>query len=407
VALDIIEVARRGRRRHQVHVVLLRPGTDLGRPVDVAEVFGAANGLQAPMIAPTPDHSCQAHGGPIDCRQPRRTSAGVSSQAMPRDLRTLPKAHLHLHLEAAQRPSTLGELLQRYGIPAPPAGDGTFDGFLRIADVVFRSFRRPDEYVRLVGEMAEDAGAQGAVWLEPGVWLTQGTADRIGLADPEAVLRALLEAAADAQAATGVGIGFMISASRNRPPEEAVALARLAARYAGRGVVSFGMGGDEARGPAEPFAPAFAIARAAGLLCTPHAGEHAGPPSVLAALNALSARRILHGVRAVEDPILVQRLVDSGVCLDVCPTSNVALSVCRSLHEHPLPKLLAAGVACSLNADDPVIFGCDLLDEYELARRALGLDDPALAEIARNSLRHSGAPDALKREALGRIDNWL
>ena len=324
-----------------------------------------------------------------------------------RDLRELPKAHLHLHLEAGQRPAMLRELLSRYALPTPQPGDGTCDTFQRIANIVFRALHTPDEYIRLVRELAEDARHQGAVWLEPAVWITRATARRIGVADIEAVLQLLIAAAADAHAATGVGIGVMVASSRNHPPEEAVELARLAARYAGRGVVSFGLAGDEARGPAEAFGEAFGIARAAGLISAPHAGEHAGPASVRAALDVLGARRIEHGLRCLEDPALVQRLVDDGICLDVCPTSNVQLGVSPSLAEHPLPALLAAGVAVSLNADDPVIFGCDLLDEYELARRVFGLDDTALAAIAATSIRHSGAPVWLRADALARIEAWL
>jgi len=301
----------------------------------------------------------------------------------------------------------LRELLQRHGLETLPPGDGTFAGFSLIANIVFRALHRPDEYIRLLREVAEDAAAEGAVWIEPAVWITQATADRIGLPDPEAVLQLLLQAASDAQAATGVGIGLMVATSRIHPPDQAEALARLAAGYAGHGVVSFGLAGDEALGPAEPFAGAFHIARAAGLMSTPHAGEHGGPESVRAALELLGAQRIEHGVRAIEDPLLVQRIVDEGICLDVCPTSNVQLSVTDSLEHHPLPALLAAGVTLSLNADDPVIFGCGLLDEYELARRAFGLDDFALANIAANSVRCSGAPESIRTSALARIDAWL
>jgi adenosine deaminase len=192
-----------------------------------------------------------------------------------------------------------------------------------------------------------------------------------------------------------------------RRDAEAVALARLAAHYAGRGVVSFGLAGDEAHGPPDPFAEAFEVARAAGLISTPHAGELAGPESVRVALDALGARRLQHGVRAIEDPELVQRLVDERVCLDVCPTSNVQLGVASSLEDHPLPALLQAGGSVSLNADDPVIFSCGLLDEYELARRVFGCDDAVLATIAATSIRSSGAPESIREGALARIHDWL
>lgn len=196
-------------------------------------------------------------------------------------------------------------------------------------------------------------------------------------------------------------------ARRNADPAEAVETARLAARRAGDGVVSFGLAGDEARYASEPFAEAFDIARRAGLISAPHAGELAGPDSVRAALDVLGARRIAHGVRAVEDPALVARLAEEGIVLDVCPTSNVALGVVESLSAHPLPVLLRAGVRCTLNADDPLLFGPGLLEEYATARTAFALTDPQIAAIARTSVESSGAQRAMVEDAVARIDDWL
>lgn len=126
-----------------------------------------------------------------------------------------------------------------------------------------------------------------------------------------------------------------------------------------------------------------------------------------AALDALGARRIAHGVRAIEDPALVARLAADGVVLDVCPTSNVALGVVASLAVHPLPQLLQAGVPCTLNADDPLLFGPGLLQEYTTARTAFGFEDSQMAAIARTSVEASGAPPALPAQTLTRIGNWL
>jgi adenosine deaminase len=205
----------------------------------------------------------------------------------------------------------------------------------------------------------------------------------------------------------GIGVGLMPAGDRTLDPAIAVEQAELAASHAGRGVVAFGLSNDEAIGPLEHYADAFAVAREAGLLCTPHAGELAGPDQVAFALDVLGADRIEHGVRAVEDVELVRRLADAGVCLDVCLTSNVMLSVVADAAEHPLPALLDAGVRCTVNTDDSLLFGPGLLDEYELARDAFGLDDAALAAIARTSIEASGAPERTKREAAAGIDAWL
>ena len=134
-------------------------------------------------------------------------------------------------------------------------------------------------------------------------------------------------------------------------------------------MVGLGLGGAEAEYPPEPYAPAFALARDGGLGSVPHAGEVAGPASIRGALDGLAADRIRHGIRAVEDPGLVAELVGRGVVLDVCPISNLRTGVVAALAEHPLPRLVAAGVACSVSTDDPAMFGTDLTADYAAAMR--------------------------------------
>ncbi|MEU1474437.1 adenosine deaminase [Streptomyces sp. NPDC005760] len=324
-----------------------------------------------------------------------------------RSLARLPKAHLHLHLEGAMRPATLRELsgvdVRQRSVPGGFTSFEDFTTTFRVAARLVREGPR-ENLLRLVREVVEDDAADGAVWTEPHFNpLTY-------VADPAAALD-LLDVVIDEGRRTadrlGIGFGVMMFARRNADPAEAVEAARLAARRADNGVVSFGLAGDEAGHPAGPFAKAFAIARDAGLISAPHAGEHAGPVSVRAALDALGARRIAHGVRAVEDPALVARLAVEGVVLDVCPTSNVALGVVESLSAHPLPRLLQAGVRCTLNADDPLLFGAGLLEEYETARTVLALTDPQLAGVARASVEASGAPRSVVEDAVTRIGQWL
>lgn len=324
-----------------------------------------------------------------------------------RSLARLPKAHLHVHLEGAMRPATFAELAGERGERlSAVAGSTSFAGFLSAYGTAARLVREgPRENVlRLVREVVEDAAADGAVWIEPHL-------NPLTYADDPGAAAELLDAVIDegraAAARLGIGFGVLVYARRNGDPAEAVTTARLASRRAGHGVVAFGLAGDEARYAPEPFAGAFGVARDAGLVSAPHAGELAGPASVRAALDALGAQRIAHGVRAVEDPALLARLAADGVVLDVCPTSNVALGVVDSLSAHPLPRLLRAGVPCTLNADDPLLFGAGLLAEYETARTAMALTDPQLAAVARTSVESSGAPRASVTAALTRIDDWL
>ena len=182
---------------------------------------------------------------------------------------------------------------------------------------------------------------------------------------------------------------------------------RYSAKYADRGVVGVGLGGLEAEYPPEPYAPVFELAKAEGLGSVPHAGEVAGPASIRGALDALKADRIRHGFRAVEDEELVVELAQRGIVLDVSPVSNVRTGAVRSLAEHPLPQLVAAGVRCSISTDDPAMFDTDLTRDYEAAR-SLGVDPKAAYEagVDGRALRRGDprtAPGGVPRLRLGPI----
>jgi adenosine deaminase len=322
-----------------------------------------------------------------------------------RDLALLPKAHLHIHLEGAMRPSTLAELAGERDLPVPQVRSFMgFSGFIERYLAACHLLDTEKGLRRVVREVVEDAAADGVVWLEPAFYPPRY---REVLGSDEATVEIVLDELETAGKELGVGCGLIISADRTGDPGEAVELANLAGCFAGRGVVGFGLANDETGHPPEPFAEAFSIAVEAGLLAVPHGGELEGPASVAGCLDACRAHRIMHGVRAAESPELVARLADLGVCLDVCPTSNVALSVVRSIEEHPLPALLDAGVRCSLNADDPLLFGFGVLDEYRLCRERLGFDDHLLARVAGWSLGASAAPPELMATGHGDIEGWL
>lgn len=303
------------------------------------------------------------------------------------------------------RPGTLHEMAGEAGIVVPPTrGFGGFAAFSGMYVAACAVLTSPDALARLTCEVVEDAANDGAVWVEPAVYLPHHNA-RIG--PPAETLKIILGAAAEAASAHDIGVGVIVAADRTLDPADSIEQATLAAKYAGRGVTGFGLANDETGHSPEPFAEAFAIAIEAGLTSVPHAGELEGPDSVRGALDALGADRLQHGVRAIEDPELVRRLADSPVCLDVCPSSNVALSVVPNIEAHPLPALLAAGVRCSLNSDDPLLFGPNLLEEYELVRKVFGFDDATCAHIATCSVDASAAPDDVKRRARADIEAWL
>ncbi|WP_110206757.1 adenosine deaminase [Nocardioides daejeonensis] len=333
-----------------------------------------------------------------------------------RDLASLPKAHLHLHFTGSMRHATLVELAQRDGVHLPEAlveewppqlsaaDEKGWFRFQRLYDVARSVLRTPEDVRRLVLEAAEDDVREGGRWLEIQVD-PSGYAHLFG--GITAFTDLVLDCVRDASERTGLGMAVVIAANRTRHPLDARILARLAAQYAGRGVVGFGLSNDERRGATADFAHAFAIAERAGLMLAPHGGELRGPDHVRLCLDHLHAQRLGHGVRSAEDPALLERIVSTGVALEVCPVSNVALGVYSDLTSVPLPQLLDAGATVALGADDPLLFGSRLEGQYATMRAAHELSDAQLAELARMSFRASRAPSDVIARALADIDAWL
>jgi adenosine deaminase len=335
---------------------------------------------------------------------------------MSRPLAALPKAHLHLHFTGSMRHGTLVDLADQHGIHLPEAlvsewppqlsaaDERGWFRFQRLYDTARSVVRAESDVRRLLLEAAQDERADGSRWLEIQVD-PSGYAGRLGGLTP--TLEMVLDGAGAAAAATGVGIGVIVAANRTKHPLEARTLARLAAAYADRGVIGFGLSNDERRGLTAEFIPAFRIARRAGLRSVPHGGELAGPASVRACLDDLHADRIGHGVAAARDPGLLARLAAAGTTLEVCPSSNVALGVAATPADVPLRQLYEAGVPIALGADDPLLFGPRLTPQYEITRIVHELTDAQLAELARMSVTSSAAPPELRAEMLAGIDAWL
>lgn len=330
-----------------------------------------------------------------------------------RDLRLLPKAHLHLHFVGGMRHATLVEWADDRGIdlplalragPPPLGGAQGWGRFQRLYDIARTVVRTESDVARLLREVAEDDRAAGSGWLEVQVDPTS-YAPLFGGLNP--TLEVLLDAARRAAVATGVGIGVIVAANRTRHPQLASTLARLAARYTGAGVVGFGLSNDERAAGAAEFEQAFRVARRAGLKAVPHGGELLGPESVEDCVHRLGAHRVGHGVRAVESPATLALLAERRVAAELCPTSNVALGVHPEPAAVPLRALVDAGVPVALGADDPLLFGAGLLEQYETARRVHGFSDRELAGLAAASVEAAAAPADLRRRLLAGIDAWL
>lgn len=291
--------------------------------------------------------------------------------------------------------------------PIAFGGFSDFSGFMPRYRAVMASIVSPEQIVRICQELIEDEAAQGVAYTQ--VMVSPHRYD--GRFGPVDELFDLMCSGFDkGVAAVGGGIEWSthINADRTMGSAWAEDVATWAASKAGTGKVrAWGIASDEQQGPPEVFTRAAAIAREAGLLVVPHAGEIMGPDSVRGALDHLGAVGIAHGVRAVEDPELVLRLAGEGIPLHVCPTSNHCLSVVPSFAAHPLPSLMEAGVRVTLNADDQLFFASPVAEEYDKVRTTFGASDAELAAIARTSAQVSGAPRATVAAILAGIDEWL
>lgn len=338
---------------------------------------------------------------------------------MSRPVGLLPKAHLHLHFTGSMRITTLRALADKHSIRLPDAlttswpptlsaaDERGWFRFQRLYDIARACVRDESDMRRIVREAAMDDAAEGSQWLEIQVDPTS-YAPFVGGITP--ALEIILDEARSASADTGIGVAVVVAASRVRHPLDARILARLAAHYAGDGpgsVVGFGLSNDERRGTTSEFAPAFNIARRAGLACVPHGGELLGAQAVHETLRALDPDRLGHGVRSVEDPRVLDEVVRRGVALEVCPGSNVALGVYGAAGDVPLRQLIDAGARIALGADDPLLFGSRLSAQYDIARTAHGLSDIELAALARGSIEASRAPEPIRKQMFAGIDEWL
>lgn len=322
------------------------------------------------------------------------------------DLRALTKADLHVHLVGSAAPHTVAQLSARHpqaGVPADVEElrrffvFRDFTHFLDVYTAVSRLVRTPEDVVTLVDGLAADMAAQGTAYAE--VTVTPVSHRRAGI-DAGDLARALDVGQRRAREEQGVELAWVYDISAGDGVEGAEQTLDMALRHAPAGLVGFGLGGPEAGVRRRDFRNYFDAARAAGLHSVPHAGESVGADEVWDAVEVLKAERIGHGVAAVHDTALLERLARDEIVLEVCPSSNVATGVVGSIADHPLPMLMAAGVVVVLGSDDPPMFGTSLLEEYERARDQLGFDGETLRALARASITASFAPDEVKRRLL-------
>jgi adenosine deaminase/aminodeoxyfutalosine deaminase len=294
----------------------------------------------------------------------------------------MPKAELHLHLEGSVEPETLHEL-----DPSTPVEEfralyryADFDTFLKAFAAIGKRLRTPQDYGLIARRLLERLAAQNVQYAE--IIVSAGVV--LWKKQEFAPIFDAIHAAAEG---SSVEVRWILDAIRQFGAEPALEVAKLAAERVDRGVVAFGIGGSEVRGPAEWFTDVFAFAREAGLHLTAHAGEGTPAAAVWAAL-ALGAERIGHGIAAASDEGLMRHLRERDIPLEICITSNLVTGVVKRIEEHPVRRLFDAGVPIVLNTDDPAMFGCTLVGEYRLAAERFGFSEAELRGIAENGFRY-------------------
>jgi adenosine deaminase len=318
-------------------------------------------------------------------------------------IRRMPKVELHVHLEGSIRPETLLALAERNGVGLPANSIqglrawyqfSDFAHFIEVYLAICDCIRTADDFELVASEFLSQRAEQNVRYSE--VIFTPYTHHENVPFDEQ--LAAINRARREAEANLGIRMGLIPDISRHmRPIEESLQIAGWAIENMGNGIIALGLGGPEIDNPPELFREAFERARAAGLPSLPHAGETEGPQSIWGAIRTLSAVRIGHGVRCLEDPELVAFLRERQIPLDVSPTSNVCTGVVPALEDHPLPRLLEEGLFVTINSDDPAMFDTTLTDEYLRIAEAFDFDRAQIEQFVVNGIRASLLPPEAKQ----------
>ncbi|MEZ4670647.1 MAG: adenosine deaminase [Anaerolineae bacterium] len=341
----------------------------------------------------------------------------------------MPKAELHLHLDGAIPPRTVLELARRNGmldlLPGDSEDDLTawfiFEDFYHFLDVkrtIKKLLRTADDFALAVFDVGQELAAHSVRYAE----ITVTPYTYISVLNQGVTIGTLLEGLAAGRQRVreevGVELCWIFDIPRNRAftdyqnggdyvPGAAEDTLQYALRGLDAGVIGLGLGGSEVNAPPAPFAPVFAEAKRRGLRSLPHAGENGGVDSIWGAVHDLQADRIGHGIRAIDDEVLVTLLVERQIPLEVNVTSNVRLNIIQRLEEHPLPLLERAGVYVTINTDDPTLVGTTLTREYQQLVDVFGYTVTDVYRLARNAFTASFAAPTLKAQLLREFDEWV
>ena len=333
-------------------------------------------------------------------------------------LHNLPKVELHRHLEGSLRIETLLSIALEYDITLPSVTAETLRPYVQLMPdeprsmqqflskfAILRQFYRSEAIIkRVTREVIADAAADNIRYME--LRFTPKALNNIVNRDYKEVINWVCEAAREAASANNIKVGLIVAMNRHESLDIALNAFEAALALREQGIVGVDLAGQEANYPVSLFRSLFERAQAEGLGITIHAGEWAGPESVRSAVE-VGATRIGHGIRTIEDPELVQLLVERGIVLEVCPSSNVDSGAVLSLKDHPLEKLYTAGVRTTLNTDDPLISGITLSDEFArvMAQTALTLNDLKRMQIL--GARAAFLPSSERTALAVQFENWF
>ncbi len=322
----------------------------------------------------------------------------------------LPKAELHVHLVGSASVDTVLELAERHPeLDVPTDRDALvafyeftdFAHFIEVYVKVTRLVTSGADITALIDGLAADLARNTVRYAE--VTVTPVSHVLMGI-EPDELAEALTVGRALARERHGVDMAWVFDIAGSLGYDHGIATAEWVLRHRPEGTVAFGLGGNEVGVPRDLYRDPFDMARDGGLHLVPHAGETTGPETIWSALRDLHAERIGHGTSAVADRELLAHLAGEGIPVEVCPTSNIRTRAVRSLLEHPLPRLLDAGVPVTLATDDPGMFHTDLNREYLQCHEQFGLGRSELADLARAGVRAAFCPDEQKTRLLADID---
>ena len=328
------------------------------------------------------------------------------------ELQALAKVDLHCHVDGAVRPATLLDIARTSGV-ALPADEvdallphvqvspqcSTLREFLHVFETFYPVLSVPGVMRRIARELVEDAAADGVVHLEARFCPALQASDAQSADD---VTRDVLAGLAEGSAATGTTWGAILCCYRPLPLQVNEHIVDLALEHAAAGVVAVDLAGPEDLSGA-PFASPLARAREAGLPLTIHAGEAAGPESIIEAIDLLAATRIGHGVALREDAKLADRVRETGVAVECCLTSNLHTGAVASLDEHPFATLRSAGLHVTLNTDDPAVSGITLSGELMVAAKQWGLSLAELSALQRTAAEAAFLDASSREQVLARL----